>query len=274
MPPPANSYTMILSNSTTSFCTMQLYAILEARVEVHKNIGQQRDNWNTLLLNNINMITLTAATLAGVAAATSGSGTPLLALKLSTTLLRTQIQTTNTLGNPTEEDVKGSMEKVLALDKAYPLPLLGAMLDKFPSKFEPAVLWPSSQEVVEVVQRKDLEDYERLGNIALKNNKSLAIAGPLLSGIAPVGSAFVGNGSLGAIVAIMAGSESMHLSTETIEAEVEEKEFERRQNGELLEMKVSFLLGRSVSQLTEFTKKSALCRTKGIVADEFASKLF
>ncbi|KAL2339207.1 hypothetical protein Fmac_013653 [Flemingia macrophylla] len=37
------------------------------------------------------------------------------------------------------------------------------------------------------------------------------------------------------------------LLEETIEVEVEEKEFERRQNGELLEMKVSLLLGRSVS---------------------------
>ena len=37
------------------------------------------------------------------------------------------------------------MEKVLAPDKAFPLPLLGATLEKFPSKFEPAVWWPSTQ---------------------------------------------------------------------------------------------------------------------------------
>ncbi|MQI72111.1 hypothetical protein EI017_25490, partial [Escherichia coli] len=102
---------------------------------------------------------------------------------------------------------------------------LGVMLDKFPSKFEPAVWWPSStkssrrtkiqyheakvtygkmgkngwneglerevKDVLEVVKRKDMEDYERLGNLVLKINKTLAISGPLLTGIAAVGSVFV-----------------------------------------------------------------------------------
>jgi hypothetical protein len=49
---------------------------------MHKNVGEQRDNWNKLLLDSINMIILTAATMAGVSA-----GAPLLALKLSSTLL-------------------------------------------------------------------------------------------------------------------------------------------------------------------------------------------
>ncbi|KAK7348431.1 hypothetical protein VNO80_22988 [Phaseolus coccineus] len=241
--------------------TIQLYAILEEvadRIQMHTKIGEQRNNWNTLLLNSVNMITLTATAMAGVAAATNGdTGTPPLGLKLSSTLLfsaatgmslimnkiqpsqlaeeqrnatrlfkqlHNQIQTIIALGNPTEKDVKTSMEKVLAIDRAYPLPLLGAMLDKFPAKYEPAVWWPSSQsqrrsktqeskrtnngwsedlekelrELIEVIKKKDCEDYERLGNIALKVSKSLAIAGPLLSGIAAVGSSFVGNGSLAA----------------------------------------------------------------------------
>ncbi|KAK7363765.1 hypothetical protein VNO77_05922 [Canavalia gladiata] len=354
-----------LSNSTTSMSIMQLYAVLEAvadRVEMHRNVGEQRDNWNTLLLNNINMITLTAATLAGVAATSGATGEPVLALKLSSTLLfsaatgmllimnkiqpsqlaeeqrnatrlfkqlQTQIQTIIALGNPTEEDVKGSMEKVLALDKAYPLPLLGAMLDKFPAKYEPAVWWTSQRksykkqegkgkaqnkrnnngwseelemelsEIVEVVKRKDIEDYERLGNIALKMNKCLSIAGPLLTGIAATGSAFVGNGSLAAIVAVMAGSLAASINAfqhggqvgmvfemyrycggffklleETVEGAVEEKDFDRRENGELFEMKMALQLGRSVSQLRELASKSASCRKDGIVVDEFASKLF
>ena len=53
------------SYNSTSIANTQLYALLEAvadRVEMHNNIGKQRDNWNTLLLNSINMITLTAAT--------------------------------------------------------------------------------------------------------------------------------------------------------------------------------------------------------------------
>ena len=59
--------------------------------------------------------------------------------------LQSHIKTTTAIGNPTEEDVKDAMEKVLALDKAYPLPLLGAMLEKYPSKFEPANWWPSKK---------------------------------------------------------------------------------------------------------------------------------
>ena len=77
------------SHNSTRIANTQLYALLEAvadRVEMHNNIGKQRDNWNTLLLNSINMITLTAATLTGVGAI-GGAGMPVLALKLSSALL-------------------------------------------------------------------------------------------------------------------------------------------------------------------------------------------
>jgi hypothetical protein len=351
-----------LPNSNT-IATTQLYAILEAvsdRVEMHANIGKQRENWNTLLLNSINMITLTAATMAG-AAAIAGAGMPLLALKLSSTLLysaatgmllvinkiqpsqlaeeqrnatrlfkqiQSQIQTMLALGTPTQEDVKDVMEKVLALDRAYPLPLLGAMLDKFPAKYEPAVWWPSKnlqkknksregnnvqqekngwseelegemREIVEVVKRKDIEDYERLGNLVLKINKVLAIAGPLLTGIAAVGSAFVGNGSWAAIVAVAAGALGsavnafehggqigmvfemyrncggfFRLLQESIEVTLEERDMEKRENGELFEMKVALKLGRSLSQLKQLARKSTSSRMNGTTIDEFGSKLF
>ena len=69
----------------------ELYAIMEAvadRSEMHKNIGVQRDNWNRLLLNSVNGMTFTAATMAGLASL-SGGGATLLALKLSSTLLYT-----------------------------------------------------------------------------------------------------------------------------------------------------------------------------------------
>ena len=346
-----------------SKATIQLYAILEAvsdRIDMHKNIGEQRNNWNTLLLNSINMITLTATTMAGVAGATVSDGAPLLALKLSSGLLFTaaagmllimnklqpsqlaeeqrnavrlfkqlqnQIKTKIALENPTEEDVKDSMAKVLALDKAYPLPLLGAMIEKFPAKFEPSLWWPSSQrksksqpktsmqmnnngwnqelemelrEVIEVIKKKDMEDYERLGNLALKINKSLAIAGPLLTGIAAVGSAFVGNGSWASLVPVMAGSMAaainafehgaqvgmvfemykncggfFQLFEETVEKTLEEEDLEKRENGELFEMKMALQLGRSVSQLRELASKSASYRMEGVSSmDEFASKLF
>ncbi|XP_057430814.1 probable F-box protein At4g22030 [Lotus japonicus] len=352
----------LLHNNNKSKVTVQLYAILEAvadRIEMHQNIGEQRDNWNTLLLNSINMITLTATTMAGVAAATGGAGAPLLALKLSSALLfsaatglllvmnkiqpsqlteeqrnatrlfkqlKSHIETSIAIGNPSEEDVKGAMEKVLALDRAYPLPLLGAMLEKFPAKFEPAVWWPSTQfqrkekaqdkrmgkmngwseelememrEVKEVVKRKDIEDYDRLGNIALKIHKNLAIAGPLLTGIAAAGSAFVGNGSYAALVPLMAGSLAAAINTlehggqvgmvfemyrtsagffnmleTSIESTLEEKDLERRENGELFEMKMALQLGRSVSQLRELASKSASYSMEGMDIDEFASKLF
>ncbi|KAK7348425.1 hypothetical protein VNO80_22984 [Phaseolus coccineus] len=342
--------------------TIQLYAILEQvadRIQMHTNICEQRNNWNTLLLNSVNMITLTATAMASVAAATNGdTETPLLGLKLSSTLLfsaatgmslimnkiqpsqlaeeqrnatrlfkqlHTQIQTIIALGNPTEKDVKTSMEKVLAIDRAYPLPLLGAMLDKFPAKYEPAVWWPSSQsqrrsktqeskrtnngwsedlekelrEVIEVIKKKDCEDYERLGNIALKVSKSLAIAGPLLSGIAAVGSSFVGNGSLAALVPLMAGSLASAVNAfehggqvgmvfemyrncggfftlleETIRDTLEEKDIEKRENGEVFEMKVAMKLGRSVSELRRLASKSASSGMEGMVVEEFASKLF
>ncbi|WJX96904.1 hypothetical protein P8452_78041 [Trifolium repens] len=356
------------SNSTISnnSITMQLYAVLDSvsdRIEMHKNIGEQRQNWNNLLLNNINMITLTATTLTGVAVASGAVEAPLLALKLSSTLLfsaatfmllimnkiqpsqlaeeqrnatrlykqlLTQIQTKITLGNLTEQDVESSIEKVLALDKAYPLPLLGAMLDKFPAEYEPAVWWPKKRkegnaterkmknkknstngwseelenelrEVIEVVKKKDIEDYERLGNIALKVNKSLAIAGPLLTGIAAIGSAFVGNddGIWSALVPVMAGSMACAVNgfehggqvgmvfemyrncggffkmlRESIETTLEESDLEKRENGEIFEMKMALMLGRSVSELRQLASKSAACYMEGISIEEFASKLF
>ncbi|MED6144645.1 hypothetical protein PIB30_017574 [Stylosanthes scabra] len=305
------------SNNNNKVVVELMYGILEAvsdRIEMHQNVADQRDNWNTLLLNSINMITLTATTMAAVAATTE----PLLALKLSSALLfstatgmllimnklqpsqlteeqrnatryfkqiQSEIQTKLALGNVTKEDVKSATEKVLAVDKAFPLPLLGVMLEKFPSKFEPAVWWPSTKsnkksqnknmmnnngwsedlemelrEIVQVVKRKDSEDYERLGNIALKMNKALAIAGPLLTGIAAAGSAFVGNDN--------------SCLESSIESTLEESDLERRENGQLFEMKVAMKLGRSVSQLRELASKCAASRKEGIAVDEFASKIF
>ncbi|PON91254.1 Petal formation-expressed [Trema orientale] len=351
------------SQNDESYDTRQkLYAILEAvsdRVEMHDNIGHQRDNWNTLLLNSINMITLTASTLAGVASA-APSGTTLLALKLGSTLLfsaaagmllvtnklqpsqlaeeqrnasrlfrqiKSQIETVMALGSATEYDVKDFMDKVLALDRAYPLPLLGAMLEKFPQKYEPATWWPSNRskrdqnestqvgkndnngwtheleeemrEIINVVKNKDSEDYERLGNLFLKINKVLAISGPLLTGIAAVSAPFVGNGPWGGVLAVTAGALAsvvnsfqhglqvgmvfemyrnnggfFKLLEEEIEAAVEEKDLEKRENVELFQMKVALQLGRNLPQLKELATKSASFRTSGTAIDEFASKLF
>ncbi|XVE51088.1 hypothetical protein DITRI_Ditri02bG0010700 [Diplodiscus trichospermus] len=357
--------TLIHETSSVSMATLQLYATLEAvadRVEMHKNIGEQRENWNSLLLNSINMITLSAATMAGVTA-TGGAGVSLLGLKLASTLLfsaatgmlvmmnkiqpsqlveeqrnatrlfkqlQSQIQTLLAVGSPSKEDVKDAMEKVLALDKAYPLPLLGVMLEKFPESLEPAVWWPKNQnsqktnqekhfngkvkrngwseelememrEVVEVIKRKDSKDYERLGNKALKTNKVLATSGPLLTGIAAVGSAFMGssNSPWSAIVVAVAGALASAVNTfehgfqvgmvfemyrnnagffklvqESIESTLAESDVEKRENGELFETKLALQLGRSLSQLRDVAKKSSYSRIEGSPIDEFASKLF
>ncbi|XVF87763.1 hypothetical protein PTKIN_Ptkin18bG0146700 [Pterospermum kingtungense] len=308
--------------------TVQLYAILEAvadRVEMHKNIGEQRENWNSLLLNSINMITLTAATMAGVAA-TGGAG--VLGLDLASTALfsaatgmlvlmnkiqpsqlveeqrnatrlfkqlQSHIQTLLAVGSPSKEDAKDAMKKVLALD---PLPLLGVENNNINGWTEELEM--EMREVVEVIKRKDSEDYDRLGNKALKINKVLAKSGPLLTGIAALGS-FMGSshGHWGAIVAAVAGALASAVNTfehggqvgmvfemyrnnagffklvhESIESTLDESDVEKRENGELFEMKVALQLGRSLSQLRDLAKKSSYSRIKGSPIDECASKLF
>ncbi|KAJ6767392.1 F-BOX PROTEIN WITH A DOMAIN PROTEIN [Salix purpurea] len=234
----------------------ELYAIMEAvadRIEMHKNIGEQRDNWNHLLLNSIHAMTLTAATMCGLAAA-SASGEPLAGTQATGMLaimnkiqpsqlaeeqrnasrlfkqLHGQIQTLLSVGNPTVSDVNDAMENVLALDKAYPLPLLGAMLEKYPSSVAPAVWWPQQgrkqargigkkiegngwnreledemREIVGVLKRKDKADYLRLSEKALKLHKMLAFSGPLLTGLGALGSAFAGTANPWAVVLGVAG---------------------------------------------------------------------
>ncbi|XP_043693142.1 probable F-box protein At4g22030 [Telopea speciosissima] len=316
-----------------------------------------------LLLTSINAITLSAATMVGLAATSCGTGAPHLALKLSSTLLYSaatgmlvvmnkiqpsqlteeqrnatrlfkqlerEIQTTLAIGTPTEKDVKDAMDKVLALDRAYPLPLLGTMLDKFPATVEPANWWPQQpkqkrlgggnrerkgsngwnakleeemRQIVGVLKRKDTEEYVRLSKLALKINKALAISGPLLTGIAAVGSAFVGSssqhqgpwavflgvtaGALAAIVNTMehGGQVGMvfemyrsnagffQLMEESIVSNLKEREVEKRENGELFEMKVALQLGRSLSELRDLAASSSLKRY-GEITEEFASKLF
>ncbi|KAL1560074.1 putative F-box protein [Salvia divinorum] len=326
----------------------KLYAIMEAiadRAEMHRNVGQQRDNWNSLLLTSINSMTLAAAAMAGIASAVGG-GAPAAALKISSTVLyvaatgmlsvmnkiqpsqlaeeqrngarlfkqlQNQIQTAISVGNPTAADVREMMERVLALDKAFPLPLLGAMLEKFPAAVEPAVSWPEQRrrqvrggsgyngwngkleeemrQVIRVVRVKDKRDYLSLGEKALKLNKFLAVSGPVLTGIAALGSALVGSAAdcgWASAVAIVGGALASVVNTvehggqvgmvfemyrsnagffemmeESIESNLKEGDVERRENGEVFEMKVALQLGRSLSQLRELG-----------AADEFASKLF
>ncbi|XP_050874700.1 probable F-box protein At4g22030 [Lathyrus oleraceus] len=347
----------LYNSKNSNIATIKLYAILEAvcdRIEMHNNIGQQRDNWNILLLNSINMITLTASTMSAIACCSGSDDKPLLALKLSSSLLFTvatgmllvmnkiqpsqlaeeqrnatrlfkqlhlQIQTKISLGNNNhiEGDVRDAIEKVLAIDKAYPLPLLGGkMVEKFPSKFEASCWWPCHRkiprvnnnkiesnngwnlelenelkEIIEVIKRKDIEDYDRLGNIALKINKSLAILGPLLTGTAAIGCFFVDfipvfGGGLATVVNSFehGGQVGMvfemyrncggyfELLEEMVEETIEERDLNERENGEVFEMKMALSLGRSVIEMRELASKSASCRVEEREIDEFANKLF
>nr|DAD20439.1 TPA_asm: hypothetical protein HUJ06_021902 [Nelumbo nucifera]DAD20440.1 TPA_asm: hypothetical protein HUJ06_021903 [Nelumbo nucifera] len=240
------------------------------------------------------------------------------------------LSTTLDLGSPTPKDVKDTMEKVLALDRAYPLPLLGTMLDKFPATVEPAVWWPSGcspeqlsvqqkkpnekmetngwnnnleeemRQILGVLRRRDMEEYNRLGKLALKINKVLAISGPLLTGIAAVGSGFVGSpshGSSAVLVSVAGGALAIIVNTmehggqvgmvfemyrncagffrlleESIESTLNERDTNTRENGELSEIKVALQLGRSVTELRDLAASSSCAATNA--TEEFASKLF
>lgn len=343
------------NNTCDPIVIAKLYAIMEAvadRVEMHKNICEQRNNWNSLLLSSVNMITLASAGMVGLAASTNAH---LLALNASSSLmylavtgmlvimnkiqpsqlaeeqrnavrlckqLYGQIQTLVAIGSPTQRDVEDCMEKVLAIDRAFPLPLLGAMLEKFPETVEPTVWWPKQRrnnapnargngengngwdedlenelhEIASVLSKNDKADYLRLGEKALKINKVLAVSGPILTGLAAVGSAFAGSSSVGAAVGIIGGALASVVNTlehggqvgmvvelyrsnagffkqmeEFIEHNLSEKDSERRENGELFEMKLALYLGRSVSELRDLATKS---KREGKEMEEFGSKLF
>ncbi|KAJ0692236.1 putative petal formation-expressed [Helianthus annuus] len=334
----------------------KLYMILEAvsdRVEMHKNIGEQRNNWNSLLLTCINTITLSAATMAGIASAiTSVPGAPLETLKLSSSFLylaatgmlvimnkiqpsqlaeeqrnaarlfkqlESEIKTKIAISQPTLNDVNDAMDKVLAIDRAYPLPLLCVMLEKFPAKVEPAVWWPEKtsskrcndkngwsveleeemKEIIKVLEVKDKDDYIRLGEKALKLNKGLAVAGPLLTGLGAIGSGFLASSphsSWAMVLGVMGGAMASVVNTiqhggqvgmvfemyrsnagffkmmqESIEANLKERDVGRRENGEVFEMKVALQLGRSLSELRDVAVSSS---RNGKDIEEFGSKLF
>lgn len=237
----------------------KLLAIAEAvadRAEMHAIIGDQRNNWNHLFLHSINSINLTASLMAGISAAiTVGEAAPhVLAFKLSSVVLFTaatgmmlivnkiqpsqlaeeqrnatrlwkqlerSIHSTLALRAPAESDIEEAMEKVLALEKAYPLPLLPGMLEKFPETVEPTCWWPKMRKreqqtkkayvngmasngwskeleeemtgILRVLKMKDEEEYARVGKLVLNINKTLAISGPLFAGLAAIGSGLIGS---------------------------------------------------------------------------------
>ncbi|CAA2944506.1 Hypothetical predicted protein [Olea europaea subsp. europaea] len=163
--------------------------------------------------------------------------------------LYSQIQTITAMGNPTTSDVKEMMEKVLALDKAYPLPLLGAMLEKFPKNVEPTVWW---------------EEQRRRQAKGLDGKKGA---------LASVVNTIEHGGQVGMVFEMYRSNAGFFkLMEESIESNLTGKDMERRENGELFEMKVALQLGRSLSQVRDLADSSSRKAEEKI--EEFASKLF
>jgi hypothetical protein len=249
----------------------KLRAIAEAaadRVEMHDIIGRQRDNWNHLLLHSTNSLTLAASLMAALAPAS----TSVVALKVSAGVLLATAAVVMAAVNKIQPsqlaeeqrnatrlwrelerdlsatlaaspaasrncDVHAAMERLLALDAAYPLPLLPIVLEKFPKDVEPARWWTRKKSegrhspctkpccngrhgarqasmagdngwsreledemrgIVRVLRAKDEQEYLSFGKLALTLNRGLAVAGPALAGTAAIAAAFIGSSDTGA----------------------------------------------------------------------------
>ncbi|KAL6592270.1 hypothetical protein ACP70R_049534 [Stipagrostis hirtigluma subsp. patula] len=348
----------------------KLRAVAEAaadRAEMHDIIGRQRDNWNHLLLHSTNSLTLAASVMAALAPAAPS----VMALKASAGVLLATAAVTMAAVNKiqpsqlaeeqrnatrlwrqlerdvravldqkttplTKADVQDAMDRVLALDAAYPLPLLPGMLDKFPKTVQPTRWWPRRQlkkkpaqsskttingarrgatagngwtqeleeemrGIVRVLKAKDEHEYVSNGKLALRLNRGLAVAGPALAGTAAVAAAFIGAGEVGTWasgVAVLGGALAAAVNTvehggqvgmvfelfrnvagfyrkiqEDIEANLDEADVERRENGEVFETKVALLLGRNTSDLGQFREMASPSFKDEDIRD-FAGKLF
>ncbi|CAA7397308.1 unnamed protein product [Spirodela intermedia] len=335
--------------------TAKLYAIMEAaadRAAMHDAIGVQRDGWNTLLLNSLNSMTLAASIAAGLSAMEPHQG----ALKVSSAILYSaataislvvnkiqpsqlaeeqrnaarlfrqlekKIRTAIAVGGSTVADVEDALERVLALDKAYPLSLLPGMLEKFPQKVEPAAWWPERRQpsrnrlstgkkngwsegleyamngVLRTLKKNDTAEYVKLGELVLGINSVLAISGPLLTGLAAVGASMMGPGVSGTwpvLVAVVGGALATVVNSfehggqvgmvfemsrnsagfyreieEEIQVNLGEEEEDKREYGELFELKTALKLGRSPAELRRLASH---CCTRESEISEYAGRLF
>ncbi|KAF8670637.1 hypothetical protein HU200_050491 [Digitaria exilis] len=336
------------------------------RAEMHDIIGRQRDNWSHLLLHSTNSLTLAASAMAALAPTTAtmpalkASAGVLLATAAVTMAAVNKIQPSQLAEEQrnatrlwrqlerhlraslagvvvTDADVQDAMDRVLALDAAYPLPLFPGMLEKFPDTLVPTRWWPKRQHlknrspspaaqpkvingaarrvaagngwtpevedemrgIVRVLKAKDEQEYVKVGNLVLTVNRILAMAGPALAGTAAVAAAFAGGEASWATgAAVLCGALAAAVNTvehggqmgmlfelcrnvsgfyrkvqEDIEACLEEVDVERRENGEVFEMKVALLLGRSSSELRQF-KEMASPEVRDEDIKNFAGKLF
>jgi hypothetical protein len=146
----------------------------------------------------------------------------------------------------------------------------------------------------------NIENDLKLSEKVLKLNKILAFSGPTLTCLAAFGSVFLGcvNSSWPMMLGIICGALASIVNTiehggqvgmifefyrtatgffklmeDTIELNMNEEDYLKRENGELFEIKVALKLGRSVSELRQFSDELS-SEDYDNVCEEFASKLF
>ncbi|KAK4284345.1 hypothetical protein QN277_001191 [Acacia crassicarpa] len=290
-----------------SKANVQLYATLKTiaqSVEMNKNIRERNNRNRLLLMNSLDKMMVhlktaihnTLLKLTSTLLLIASKGMLLIKNKIETSKrkatrlfkkLQTVIQTTFTVANPTNgEDVNSAMKKSKFEPRNNDNQMKVLKSQKEKNNGWSPELENEMRQILEVVKRKEIEKYGTRGNLALKITKTFAILGPLLAGIAALGSAFARHGSSWAgVVAVVAASlsdsmdalEGMVLEIykncgeflqDAIEITLEEKDFEKRENGELFEKKVARKLGRSVSQLRQLASKFAARYSEGIAVDE------
>ncbi|CAK9237434.1 unnamed protein product [Sphagnum troendelagicum] len=216
----------------------------EDRSEMHAIIGVQRDNWNKLCHMTVNMTTIAAAMLAamnnGVAGSTSASfgmsmaafllnggaaGFMFLASKFQPSQLAEEQRTASRFFKMLARDIETTllidprlrkavhlymhdvMDRLEALDVAFPLPLKPNGLVKFPKEVVPSVLgstadlseteilanntngWSNAmvqdlKHTAEKLKESDIEIYLGWARNKEHDNKRLAMLAPVLAGSA------------------------------------------------------------------------------------------
>ncbi len=214
------------------------------RSEMHAIIGVQRDNWNKLCHMTVNMTTIAAAMLAamnnGVAGSTSASfgmsmaafllnggaaGFMFLASKFQPSQLAEEQRTASRFYKMLARDIETTllidprlrkavhlymddvMDRLEALDVAFPLPLTPNGLVKFPKEVVPSVLgstadlseteilanntngWSNAmvqdlKHTAENLKESDIEIYLGWARNKERDNKRLAMLAPVLAGSA------------------------------------------------------------------------------------------
>jgi hypothetical protein len=214
------------------------------RSEMHAIIGVQRDNWNKLCHMTVNMTTIAAAMLAamnnGVAGSTSASfgmsmaafllnggaaGFMFLASKFQPSQLAEEQRTASRFYKMLARDIETTllidprlrkavhlymddvMDRLEALDVAFPLPLTPNGLVKFPKEVVPSVLgstadlseteilanntngWSNAmvqdlKHTAEKLKESDIEIYLGWARNKERDNKRLAMLAPVLAGSA------------------------------------------------------------------------------------------